>query len=278
MNNTGLVSLKNFPKIQKLEKLYLNNNQISEGLENLWIYPNLRTLDISQNNICQFELIQPLTKFEFLECLALEGNPFVSATTYEKNSASVFKLLPHLCILDHKDLDGNHAEDDMSDFSLDAGCVPPNMDSEDEAEIISTKDKKHQKKESGESVNKKEIKHKKEKIQKEYLLNKEYHINKSMLKNIKEKKIIKATSEILSDKKISKKWDNEMLPKPLHTKRRHIEKKKESIPKSDISTQEKYLRKTFKEKKYLKDVLNVSHNEAQIPEMNKMKRKRKKLK
>ena len=99
-----------------------------------------------------------------------------------------------------------------------------------------------------------------------------------MLKNIKEKKIIKATSEILSDKKISKKWDNEMLPKPLHTKRRHIEKKKESIPKSDISTQEKYLRKTFKEKKYLKDVLNVSHNEAQIPEMNKMKRKRKKLK
>ena len=131
MNNTGLISLKNFPNLSKLEKLYLNNNLISGGLENLWIYRNLRTIELTYNQISEFEAIKPITKLECIECLAFKGNPFVDSNNYDKYISSVFKMIPNLCILDHQDVDGNHAEDDMSDVSMDPGCIPPSIDSDE---------------------------------------------------------------------------------------------------------------------------------------------------
>ena len=50
LNSTGLKSLTNLPKMEKLERLELCDNKISGDLSNLAsLYPNLRTLKLSNN-------------------------------------------------------------------------------------------------------------------------------------------------------------------------------------------------------------------------------------
>jgi len=112
MNGTGLVSLKNFPKIDSLEKLFLNSNNIKGNLDILSSYINLRTLEIEKSRISKFEDIQPLTHLEFLNSLSLADNPIVELKNYR---SKLFEIIPDLCILDHKDSEGNDVEENSDE-------------------------------------------------------------------------------------------------------------------------------------------------------------------
>ncbi|CAH2274520.1 acidic leucine-rich nuclear phospho 32 family member A isoform X1 [Pelobates cultripes] len=143
--NVCLRSLANLPKLNKLKKLLLSDNNISGGLDVLAEKcPNLTHLNLSGNRIKDLSTIEPLKKLESLKSLDLFNCEVTNLHDYREN---VFKLLPQLTYLDGFDRDDTEApdsdaelygegledeeDDDEEDYDEDA---PPGEEGEDDEE------------------------------------------------------------------------------------------------------------------------------------------------
>ncbi|PIK45894.1 hypothetical protein BSL78_17233 [Apostichopus japonicus] len=109
MNGVCLTSLKNFPALVSLKKLELSDNRISSGLQHLTGCTNLKSLTLSNNNIKDFESLEPLKELKNLQTLDLFHCKVTSLDNYRDK---VFQLLPHIKFLDG--LDRNEQEDQES--------------------------------------------------------------------------------------------------------------------------------------------------------------------
>ncbi|XP_053318644.1 acidic leucine-rich nuclear phosphoprotein 32 family member A isoform X2 [Spea bombifrons] len=115
--NVCLSSVANLPKLNKLKKLELSDNNISGGLEVLAEKcPNLTHLNLSGNSIKDLSTIEPLKKLETLKSLDLFNCEVTNLNDYREN---VFKLLPHLTYLDGYDRDDKEAPDSDAEAYVD---------------------------------------------------------------------------------------------------------------------------------------------------------------
>ncbi|XP_058019699.1 acidic leucine-rich nuclear phosphoprotein 32 family member B-like [Ahaetulla prasina] len=115
MINTGLVSISNLPKLNKLRKLELSDNRISGGLEVLAEKtPNLTQLNLSGNKIKEISTLEPLKKLPHLRNLDLFNCEVTTLMNYRE---SIFTLLPQLIYLDGFDASEKEAPD--SDLEAD---------------------------------------------------------------------------------------------------------------------------------------------------------------
>ncbi|XP_063781599.1 acidic leucine-rich nuclear phosphoprotein 32 family member A isoform X2 [Pseudophryne corroboree] len=144
--NVCLTSVANLPKLNKLKKLELSDNNISGGLEVLAEKcPNLTHLNLSGNRIKDLSTIEPLKKLGSLRSLDLFNCEVTNLNEYREN---VFKLLPQLTFLDGYDhdekeapdsdaeayvegLDDEEDEEDEEDYDED---VPPGEEGEEDDE------------------------------------------------------------------------------------------------------------------------------------------------
>ena len=118
LNSTQLKSIINLPKLQKLERLELNDNKIGQFSESLLhliptLYENIRVLKLSNNQIKSLEEIQALEKCEKLESLDLSNNPL--AATVESYKDKLRELLPKLDTLDGFNKEGQEVASDEED-------------------------------------------------------------------------------------------------------------------------------------------------------------------
>ncbi|XP_044747551.1 acidic leucine-rich nuclear phosphoprotein 32 family member A-like [Coccinella septempunctata] len=116
--NVGLTSLKGFPKLPNLKKLYLSDNRINSGLNLLETSPKLTRLNLSGNEIKDLETLEPLKNFKNLISLDLFSN---QVTIVENYRDAVFKTIPSLKYLDGFDKNDRHVED--SDDEVDWGEI-----------------------------------------------------------------------------------------------------------------------------------------------------------
>ena len=109
LNNIGLKSLKNLPRIKGLYYLSLNNNDLSGDDFDLLttLYPNLEKLKISGNVI---EKIDNLLKLKPLKLrkIDVKENPFSIGN--DKYKQKIFEMLPSLKIVDQTDKNGDEEE------------------------------------------------------------------------------------------------------------------------------------------------------------------------
>ncbi|XP_018422908.1 PREDICTED: acidic leucine-rich nuclear phosphoprotein 32 family member A isoform X5 [Nanorana parkeri] len=131
--NVCLSSVANLPKLNKLKKLELSDNNISGGLEVLAEKcPNLTHLNLSGNKIKNMSIIEPLKKLGSLKSLDLFNCTVTNLSDYREN---VFKLLPQLTYLDGYDKDDKEAPDSdaeaYEDYDED---VPPGEEGEEDDE------------------------------------------------------------------------------------------------------------------------------------------------
>ncbi|XP_075431564.1 acidic leucine-rich nuclear phosphoprotein 32 family member A isoform X2 [Ascaphus truei] len=128
--NVCLSSVANLPKLNKLKKLELSDNNISGGLEVLAEKcPNLTHLNLSGNRIKDLSTIEPLKKLESLKSLDLFNCEVTNLNDYREN---VFKLLPQLTYLDGYDQDDQEAPD--SDAEAYVEGLDDDDDDDDEEE------------------------------------------------------------------------------------------------------------------------------------------------
>ncbi|CAI9619152.1 unnamed protein product, partial [Staurois parvus] len=114
--NVCLSSVANLPKLNKLKKLELSDNNISGGLEVLAEKcPNLTHLNLSGNKIKDLSTIEPLKKLGSLKSLDLFNCVVTNLNEYREN---VFKLLPQLTYLDGYDRDDKEAPDSDTEAYL----------------------------------------------------------------------------------------------------------------------------------------------------------------
>ena len=109
LNNIGFKSLENFPAIKDLYYLSIKNNELNGDDFDMIpkLYPNLKKLKISGNNI---EKINNLNKLRTLKLRKIEvkENPFsIGNKTYK---SKLFQMLPSLEIIDQEDIDGEEIE------------------------------------------------------------------------------------------------------------------------------------------------------------------------
>ncbi|UJR13300.1 hypothetical protein I4U23_000318 [Adineta vaga] len=110
--NVGLQSLVKFPKLPKLRKLYLSDNRLNSGLENLEDCPNLTLLILAGNKFKSIDDLKPLTKLSKLSILDLMNCEVTNVDGYRE---TMFSMLPQLKYLDNADKDGVEKDSDNED-------------------------------------------------------------------------------------------------------------------------------------------------------------------
>ncbi|XP_049573946.1 acidic leucine-rich nuclear phosphoprotein 32 family member A [Syngnathus scovelli] len=126
----GLTSVAHLPKLKKLKKLELSDNEISGGLEVLVEKcPNLTHLNLGGNWIKDLSTIEPLKDLGSLRSLELFTCEVTNLSEYRD---SVFKLLPQLTYLDGFDKNDKEAPD--SDAELYAEGWEYSYEEEDDEE------------------------------------------------------------------------------------------------------------------------------------------------
>jgi len=111
LNNCGLESLDNFPKLPGLIRLELVQNKFSgsELAKLVDKVPNLQMLIVGDNDIKEYSDVEPLAKLKELMSLELANTPLSEKDDYRER---VFKLFPSLEALDDLDRNGNPVEYD----------------------------------------------------------------------------------------------------------------------------------------------------------------------
>ena len=101
--STNLVSLANFPSLNKLERLLLSDNRISGGLESLTSanLDQLQELDLSNNRVSSLSSFKPLTGLKSLQVLHVEANPVSKSTPNLRKQ--LFNMLATLQYIDNED-------------------------------------------------------------------------------------------------------------------------------------------------------------------------------
>jgi len=110
--NVGLQSLAKFPALPKLRKLYLSDNRLSSGLENLEGCPNLTLLILAGNKFKSIDELKSLTKLPKLSILDLMNCEVTSTAGYRE---TMFNMLPQLKYLDNADKEDVEKDSDDED-------------------------------------------------------------------------------------------------------------------------------------------------------------------
>ena len=120
--NIGLKSLKNMPRLPNLKVLELqDNNLIGNDLnEIVFLYPQLYKLNLQNNKISSCDYLQPLVKFPEIQKINLTNNPL---SNYKRGA--VYEIIPQLIVVDKQDkngkdvnstIDEDENEDSQSDY------------------------------------------------------------------------------------------------------------------------------------------------------------------
>ncbi|CAD8160592.1 unnamed protein product [Paramecium octaurelia] len=130
-----LKNLEGFPKLNNLENLILESNQL-EGSAISYISKNfkkLACLSLADNKIQKFEEVEPLKQLKQLQQLDLADNPITQLPGYFNK---IFELIPSLQILDNKDKEGQEIElssgEDEGDESDELGGKEGDEEDDDE--------------------------------------------------------------------------------------------------------------------------------------------------
>lgn len=115
MNYVGLTSLENFPELESLKILEIANNNISGGLKFLKSCPKLKKLNLSSNDIKDFNELKSLRKLRKLKVLNLSNNDVQMSKNYREK---VFYLIPWLKFLDGFDRRNNECPSDHDDDEI----------------------------------------------------------------------------------------------------------------------------------------------------------------
>ena len=108
MNGIGIKSLENFPKLENLQILELNNNHLNgDDLNNLIsLFPNLYKIKLEHNNINSLEKFKEFSNSK-LKKINLLNNPVCENKDYKQK---LFDMIPNLKSVDGIDRDGNEIE------------------------------------------------------------------------------------------------------------------------------------------------------------------------
>lgn len=138
LNSTQLKTVANLPKMEKLERLELSDNKIGAGVPAdltviAELYPNLRVLKISNNQIKTLEEVKGLAACQHLESLDVSQNPVAALEDYAQQ---VRALLPKLDVLDSFNKAGDEvvSEEDESEEEEEDGEDDEEDDEEREDE------------------------------------------------------------------------------------------------------------------------------------------------
>jgi len=139
LNNYGLESLDNFPKLPGLIRLELVQNKFSgsELAKLVDKVPNLQMLIVGDNDIKEYSDIEALAKLKELMSLELANTPLSEKDDYRER---VFKLFPSLEALDDLDRNGNPVEYDDEEEGDDDDDEDEEFIDEDEDEEFDDED------------------------------------------------------------------------------------------------------------------------------------------
>lgn len=149
LNNLGLKSLNNFPVIKNLYYLSIKNNELNgddfDLIEKL--YPKLKKLKISGNNIEQINNLSKLRKLN-LRKIEVKENPFSVGNKSYRNK--LFQILPSLEIIDledtfGKDVDTTDYYNEENEDNDDEEYHEENEEEDDENELNEEDDKDDEK-------------------------------------------------------------------------------------------------------------------------------------
>ncbi|CAF1243024.1 unnamed protein product [Adineta steineri] len=131
--NVGLQSLAKFPTLPKLRKLYLSDNRLSSGLENLEGCSSLILLVLAGNKFKSIDELKPLIKLSKLSILDLMNCEVTSIDGYRE---TMFNMLTQLKFLDNADKEGveKYSDDEDDDDEEEEGNENGASDDEDNDE------------------------------------------------------------------------------------------------------------------------------------------------
>lgn len=134
LNTTGLKTIANLPKMVKLERLELQDNKISgEHLHLLSeLYPNLRILKLSNNQIKSTEDLRSLSKCEKLEALDVNNNPLCAGD--EEYAKKVREVVTQVEVVDGFNREGQEVVSEDEEDSEDDEDEDDDDEDDDEEE------------------------------------------------------------------------------------------------------------------------------------------------
>lgn len=112
LSQCKLKSLKNMPKLDKLERVEFNDNNITGGLEVLSQYPNLKVVKFAGNKIKEFDEIKKLAAMENIDNVDFLENPVAKDKDYSK---TMWEIFPKLKSLDGCDKEGEELLSEMGE-------------------------------------------------------------------------------------------------------------------------------------------------------------------
>jgi Leucine-rich repeat (LRR) protein len=140
-SNSGLKSLENFPKLSKLIKLDLNDNQIKGGLEVLGTLTELMQLNLSNNQLNTVDQFQPLSSLGSLVYLDIRNCPITNIRDYRNK---LFEIIPSLQVIDGIDRNGDEASlssgENSEELNSDFDDVADDLDDSDQNDVDSDDD------------------------------------------------------------------------------------------------------------------------------------------
>ncbi|MFH4978543.1 hypothetical protein AB6A40_005252 [Gnathostoma spinigerum] len=100
LTDNDIKKLENFPLLKRLCTLLMHNNRVQHIMSNIGeVLPSLKTLALTNNNLCELGDLDPLATCKKLEYLTLIGNPVTHKPQYR--SYVIFKV-PSVRVLDFK--------------------------------------------------------------------------------------------------------------------------------------------------------------------------------
>jgi len=95
LNSTGLKSISNLPKMEKLERLELCDNHISSNETTFAaiseLYPNLKVLKLSNNKLASLDDLKCLLSCSKLESIDISNNPVSKLSSEELSEEAIAK-------------------------------------------------------------------------------------------------------------------------------------------------------------------------------------------
>uniref|UniRef100_A0A183CWJ4 Probable U2 small nuclear ribonucleoprotein A' n=1 Tax=Gongylonema pulchrum TaxID=637853 RepID=A0A183CWJ4_9BILA len=100
LTDNDIRKLENIPLLKRLSTLLMHNNRVQQIMPNIGeVLPSLKTLALTNNNLCELGDIDPLSTCPKLEYLTLIGNPLTHKPHYR---LYVIYKVPSVRVLDFK--------------------------------------------------------------------------------------------------------------------------------------------------------------------------------
>ena len=155
LNNTQLKSLNNLPNFPNLTTIELSDNFISgEEISKLKIYQKLKKIKLANNKIKNLNDIKILSNFKELTFLDLSENPINSIYDYKRE---IFRIIPSLNFLDMEDKEGkNYSDYEEEEDENEEKEFEEEEEKDEESFIINDKEENENESENEENENEEE--------------------------------------------------------------------------------------------------------------------------